>query len=101
MAELKPCRCGAIDYIDTGVRPDATTLSNTNTGTTLFRYECVPYWNRHFAAKVVEDINAETCKAIREHLYSKGYTDILLLDDDFILKAIGKALAEMKGADGK
>lgn len=85
-----------IDYIDTGIRPDIISVSDTNTGGMLFRYECVPYRNRHFAAKVVEDINSETCKAIREHLYEHGYTDILLLDDDFILKAIGKALAETK-----
>lgn len=88
-----------IDYIDTGIKPDSITVSDTNTGGILFRYENIPYWDRHFAAKVVEDINSETCKAIREHLYEQGYTDILLLDDAFIREAIGKALAEKKGSD--
>lgn len=87
-------------YIDTGIRPDQIEVSRGDA--LVFLYECVPYWHRHFAAKVAEDINAESCKAIREHLFEQGYTDVLLMDDAFIQEAIGKALAERKdgGGDG-
>ena len=80
------------EYIDTGVRPDSITITDTARGRVIMRYECVPH--RHFKAEVVEDINEETCKAIREHLFAQGYTDILLLDGTFIREAIGKALQE-------
>lgn len=80
------------EYIDTGVRPDTITITDTGKNRVIMRYECVPY--RHFKAEVVEDINAETCKAVRERLFAQGYTDILLLDDEFIREAIGKAVRE-------
>lgn len=80
------------EYIDTGVNPDTITITDTEKDRVIMRYEYVPY--RHFNAEVVEDINKETCKAIRENLFAQGYTDILLLNDDFIREAIGKALRE-------
>lgn len=80
------------EYIDTGIRPDTITITDTAKDRVIMRYEYVPH--RHFKAEVVEDINEETCKAIREHLFAKGYTDILLLEDDFIREAVGKALRE-------
>lgn len=86
------------EYINTGVRPDTITITDTGKDRVIMRYECVPY--RHFAAEVVEDINAETCKAVRERLFAQGYTDVLLLDDEFVREAIGKALRE-KAQEGK
>lgn len=86
-------------YIDTGIKPDRITLFNNVTGNALMSYECIPYRQRHFAAKVVEDINAETCEAIRKHLFAKGYTDILFLDDKFIRTAISKALQDLMEGD--
>lgn len=89
---------GGAQYIDTGVRPDSITITDTERDRVIMRYEYVPY--RHFKAEMVENINEETCKAVREHLYAKGYTDVLLLDDDFIREAIGRALREMAAKDG-
>ena len=80
------------EYIDTGIRPDTITLRDTAKDRVIMRYECVPY--RHFKSEIVEDINAETCKTIRDHLFSQGYTDILLLNDAFVLEAISAALRE-------
>lgn len=85
-------------FIDTGISPDRFAVKRDDA--LVFLYECVPYWRRHFAAKVVEDINAESCKAIRKHLFEQGYTDVLLMDDAFIRGAIGKALAERKDGGG-
>lgn len=85
------------EYIDTGIRPDTITITDTEKDLVIMRYEYVPH--RHFKAEIVEDINEETCKAIRERLFSQGCTDILLLNDEFIREAIGKALQE-KAAEG-
>ena len=87
-----------VDYIDTGVRPDTITITDTAKNRVEMRYEYVPH--RHFKAEIVEDINAETCKAIREHLFAQGYTDILFLNDEFIREAIGKALREKAAEEG-
>lgn len=80
------------EYIDTGVQPDTITITDERKNRVEMHYACVPY--RHFKAEVVEDINEETCKAVRERLFAQGYTDILLLNDEFIREAIGKALRE-------
>ena len=87
------------EYIDLGIRPDTITLTDTAKDRVIMRYESYPV--RHFRAEVVEDINAETCKTIREHLFAQGYTDILLLNDAFILEAISAALREKAQAGGE
>ena len=86
-------------YIDTGVRPDSIKIIDTTIDRPLIKYECIPY--RHFKAEIVEDINEETCKVVREKLFAQGHTDILFLDDDFIRDAIGTALLRRKDGEIK
>ena len=81
-------------YIDTGIKPDSLTLRFNDKP--VMRYEYIPYWNRHLSVEIVEDINEEACKAIREKLQLGGITDALILDNDFILRAIQNALSEEK-----